>query len=79
MENTNSTNSTNISQSKNTNLYNYIIYNLPQIVKIFFLIGFQKNNFTIYHPTNHLNKYIENNKNKIYKFHKYPMITKHKN
>lgn len=58
-------------QSNNQKYYNF--HNLFPIIKLFLYIGFPNNFLHIYNPINYLDKYIQNYKNKIYKFEKYPI------
>ena len=56
---------------KNTKNTKYYYYNARTIIKIFSFY-YNKDNIFIFHPINHLNKYIENYKNKIHSCNKYP-------
>lgn len=64
------TNSSNIHQTTNIDLYN-----LRPIIKLFFLIVYPQYYFFIRYPTNHLNIYIKNYRNKTWNYYKYPIIT----
>lgn len=66
----NSTSSSNFPQI--TNIKSCKFYNSRPILKLFYLILNPKNYLFIYYPTNHIDKYIKNYKNKIIKFYKYP-------
>jgi hypothetical protein len=58
-----------IHSTKNKKYY----YNLKTTIKIF-IFFYSKHNLFIFYPTNHLNKYIKNYNDKIYKFKKYQLI-----
>lgn len=53
--------------------------NMYPIVKFFFLIKLPKYYLFTKLPINHLNKYIENYKNELYKSYKYPIMINYKN